>query len=113
MRHFRTSHAVAALLALALVSGCSSMRTKKTVVSEPPLIGDAGATLGGTAIAQAPEARVTTVADRHPLLSRPKEYYDSTNGNKLTRTAAAAVIGVPSGIGAEIKQILVGQNPVR
>ncbi len=113
MRFSRKTRPIFALLTLALVSGCSTLHQKKTIVaSERPLIGDASG-LEGPTIVQAPESRVTTIADRHPLLSRPKEYYDTTNGNKLTRTAAATVIGIPSGIGAEIKQIFVGQPQVR
>ncbi len=109
----RTLRPVSAILALALAAGCASSRPKRTVNSEPPLIvGDVSGT-GGTAVVEAPQARAVTAADRHPLLSRPREYYDTTNGSKLTRTAAAAVIGVPSGIGAEIKQIIVGQAPAR
>ena len=110
---FRTLRPVTAILALALATGCTSSRPKRTVNSEPPLIvGDASGT-GGTTVVEAPQARAISAVDRHPLLSRPRERYETTNGNKLTRTAAAAVIGVPSGIGAEIKQIIVGQAPAR
>lgn len=112
MRFPRKLRSLSVVLSLALASGCASMHKKKTVVSEPPMLGDASGIEGST-IVQAPEVRPATIADRHPLLTRPREYYDSTNGNKLTRTAAATVIGVPSGIGAEIKQIIVGQPPVR
>lgn len=110
---FRTSRPILAILALALATGCTSSRPKRTVNSEPPLIvGDASGS-GGAIVAEAPQARAISAIDRHPLLSRPRDRYDSTNGNKLTRTAAAAVIGVPSGIGAEIRQIIVGQAPAR
>lgn len=110
---FRILRPVAATLALALATGCTSSRPKRTVNSEPPLIvGDASGS-GGTTVVEAPSPRADSIVDRHPLLSRPRERYDTTNGNKLTRTAAAAIIGVPSGIGAEIKQIIVGQAPAR
>ena len=54
-----------------------------------------------------PAATVSAV-DRHPLLSKPKQYYDDTNSNKVAKTAAAAFIGVPAGIYGELKQIVVG-----
>ncbi len=110
---FRTLRPVSAILALALATGCASSRPKRTVNSEPPLIVGDASDAGGTSVVEAPSARATSIADRHPILSRPRERYDTTNGNKLTRTAAAVVIGVPSGIGAEIKQIIVGQTPAR
>ncbi len=52
-------------------------------------------------------------ADRHPLFTRPKEYYDSTQASKVGKTAAAVVIGVPAGFVAEVRQIAVGQDPLR
>lgn len=115
MRTPRFSHRVALGLVLVALAGCAHSRPRKTVVQpDPPLIGDAsGVAVDGPAVVQAPESRSVSMADRHPLLTRPRERYESTNGNKLTRTAAAAVIGVPSGIGAEIKQIIVGQAPSR
>ena len=103
----RTLRPVSAILAVALTSGCASSRPKRTVVAEPPLAGD----ISGATVVEAPQVRTVSAIDRHPLLSRPRQYYDTTNGNKLTRTAAAAVIGIPSGIGAEFKQIIVGQTP--
>lgn len=53
-------------------------------------------------------ARTVGALDRHPLLRKPKEYYDSTNSNKAVKTAAATVIGVPAGIVGELKQIVTG-----
>ena len=105
---------VAGLLVAATI-GCASSKPKRSVVvSEPPLLSEGPSPLdGGTEIAQAPVARTNSFVDRHPLLSRPREYYDTTNGNKLTRTAAAAVIGVPSGIGAEVKQAFTRKPAAR
>ena len=61
-----------------------------------------------TTTASASPARTVSVVDRHPLLRKPKQYYDNTNSNKAVKTAAAAVVGVPAGIVGEIKQIVVG-----
>ena len=47
--------------------------------------------------------------DRHPLLRKPRHYYESTNSNKFVKTAAATVVGVPAGIVGELKQIVVGK----
>lgn len=102
---------VACVLAITIaVAGCSQMRPKRVAQPDPTLLPPS--VNGDSVVIEAPVARPVTVADRHPLFRRPREYYDKTNGNKLSKTAAAAVIGVPSGIGAEFKQIFVGQPAV-
>ena len=63
---------------------------------------------GGSSSGSSATTRTVSVVDRHPLLRKPKEYYDNTNSNKVVKTAAAAVVGVPAGIVGEIKQIVVG-----
>ena len=95
------------LFALA-IAGCAQSRPRRVAAIEPPLDADSA---GATAVVEAPQARPLTFADRHPLFSRPKKYYDNTNGNKFAKTAAATVIGVPSGLAAEVRQIVVGQAP--
>jgi hypothetical protein len=55
----------------------------------------------------APGTQVSWV-DRHPLFSRPREYYETTPSNKVVKAAAATVIGVPAGIFGELRQIVVG-----
>ncbi len=66
------------------------------VVEEPPI---------------APAPAVSYI-DRHPLFSKPREYYEnSTSNNKLVKTAAATFVGVPVGLYGEVKQIFVGAPP--
>ena len=55
-----------------------------------------------------PSSTVSWV-DRHPLLRKPQQYFDNTKSNKLVKTAAATVVGVPAGIIGEIKQIVLGK----
>ena len=50
-----------------------------------------------------------TWVDRHPLLRKPQQYYESTKSNKLVKTAAATFVGVPVGFVGELKQIVVGK----
>ena len=50
-----------------------------------------------------------TFVDRHPLLSKPRDYYESSGDNKFVKSMAAGVIGVPAGIVGELKQIVVGK----
>jgi hypothetical protein len=52
-----------------------------------------------------------TYVDRHPLLSKPREYWDSSGDNKIVKAGAATFIGVPVGLYGEIKQIVVGTPP--
>ena len=60
------------------------------------------------ALAPAKPTSGTSFVDRHPLLRKPRQYYDSTDSNKAVKTAAAAFVGVPAGIVGELKQIVVG-----
>ncbi|MDX2036818.1 MAG: hypothetical protein SFX72_09210 [Isosphaeraceae bacterium] len=55
----------------------------------------------------------TNVVDRHPLFSKPREYYENSGDNKIVKTAAATVIGIPAGVVGEIRQIFVGQPSTR
>jgi len=50
-----------------------------------------------------------TFVDRHPLLSKPRDYYESSGNNKVVKTLAAGVVGVPAGLFGELKQIVVGR----
>lgn len=71
------------------IRSADTPRAESTVVARTPGSGD-------------------TFVDRHPLLRKPRQYYDSTDSNKVVKTAAAAFIGVPSGIVGELRQIVVG-----
>lgn len=95
--------------------GCQGGGAKRRLsMAEPPLMSSEGTydDGGGTTVVAAPPSSggVVTFADRHPLLSKPRQYYESTPGtNKVVKTAAATVIGVPAGIVGEMKQIFVGR----
>jgi hypothetical protein len=52
-----------------------------------------------------------TFVERHPLLYKPRDYYENSGENKVVKTAAAVVVGVPVGIVTELKQIVVGSPP--
>ncbi len=80
------------------------MGSRRVATAEPGLNGIDH----GTSVAAAPSTSVTWV-DRHPLFSKPRDMYESTNSNKVVKTAAAAVVGVPVGFVGEIKQIFVGR----
>ncbi|WP_422926375.1 hypothetical protein [Singulisphaera sp. PoT] len=91
---------------LAVASGCRSGPSSRSVASsEPPL-----AAVGepGTTVIDAPPPRTVTWVDRHPLFSKPRQYYESSGDNKVVKTAAATVIGIPAGVVGELKQIVVG-----
>ena len=97
----------ALILLLIATHGCGGPAKRTLTVNEPAL-----STIpedSGTVVAErAKPAQTVSVVDRHPLLSKPRQYYESTNSNKAVKTAAAAVIGVPAGIFGELKQIVVG-----
>lgn len=102
-----------AALALTVMVGASGCRNQFSVqrplaTTEPPLIVGSGETVvgGGPPVVASTNS---SVVDRHPLLNKPGQYYNSTNGNKLVKTASATFIGVPAGIVGEVRQIVVGQ----
>ena len=102
-------------LALAVgVAGCKSAAQRRVATAPEP--GLSGPVEPGTAVAEAPlrPAPAVSFVDRHPLLSKPRDYYDSSGNNKVVKTAAATVIGIPAGIFGELKQIVVGaSNPAK
>jgi hypothetical protein len=97
------------LMALA-ATGCSGGPSKRTLASSEPALVPSDPDVAIVDRAK-PVPTEVSVVDRHPLLSKPKQYYDDTNSNKVAKTAAAAFIGVPAGIYGELKQIVVGVPP--
>ncbi len=61
----------------------------------------------GFVVSKPPPPEVSVV-DRHPLLYKPREIYNSAGNNKIVKVAGATIVGVPMGIAGEIRQIIVG-----
>ncbi|WP_435009626.1 hypothetical protein P12x_000883 [Tundrisphaera lichenicola] len=102
---------VAPLLVALVASGCGGPAKRSLTSNEPALSaipGDSGVAIVDRA---KPVLAPETFVDRHPLFSKPRQYYENTGTNKVTKTAAAAVLGVPAGIYGELKQIVVGAPP--
>jgi hypothetical protein len=110
MRGFRTSArtwvwvAVAAGSCLGVSAGCQSPAPKRITSTEPGL-SDHGATVVESV---PPPSTSYAWVDRHPLFSKPRDYYENAGSNKVVKAAAATVIGIPAGIFGEIRQIVVG-----
>ncbi len=95
------------LTALLAFGGCQGTGASHRVArAEPPLVDESGST---PSIVETAPPRTVTFADRHPLFSKPRYYYDSTGKNKVAKVAAATVIGVPAGLVGEFRQIFRGQ----
>jgi hypothetical protein len=114
MRGYRGRAIAALFVALGISAGCQGVGHPRTVVTpEPSLSGtvesDTTAT-DGTRTAAAP-VKTTTVVDRHPLFSKPRDYWETSGDNKVVKAAAATFVGVPVGIYGEVKQIIVGAPP--
>ena len=60
---------------------------------------------------EAPAPQSVGYVDRHPILSKPRDYWEDGGDNKIVKAARATFIGVPSGIYNEMKQIVVGAPP--
>ena len=104
-----TRHKLFALITLGTTllaaSGCHGAGRRGGLAGEPALSGldaDDRAYLG------APAERQVTVVDRHPLLYKPREYWDNSGDNRIVKAAAATLIGVPAGVAGEVRQIFVG-----
>lgn len=90
--------------------GCNAGPSRRTLASSEPALSDPASDAEVAIVDRAKPVAVENdpAVDRHPLLSKPLEYYDKTDSNKVVKTAAAAFIGVPAGIFGEIKQAIVG-----
>jgi hypothetical protein len=99
---------LAAALAIG-VAGCQSSAPRR-VATEPSL---SGTIEPGASVVEAKPASSPSLSwvNRHPLFSKPRDYYESSGNNKIVKTAAATVIGIPAGIFGELKQIVVGSPP--
>lgn len=95
-----------ALVLLALGAGCHSSPSPRPIASAEPSLSTPGES-GSTIVQAAPPHEITWV-DRHPLFTKPREYYDSSGTNPVVKTAAATVIGIPAGIFGEMRQIVTG-----
>jgi hypothetical protein len=96
-------------------TGCQTAGPRKPVVTtEPPLAstvdGD-GTVVGADGTRQIAPPRTVTFVDRHPLFSKPRDYWDTSGDNKVVKAAAATFVGVPVGMYSEVKQIIVGTPP--
>jgi len=102
--------ALALLAALFTVAGCHGRGSRRSSAPEPALSGALDPTQTEPIVDSAPSKTVTYV-DRHPALSKPREYWENSGDNKVVKAAAATFIGVPVGIYGEMKQIVVGAPP--
>ena len=84
-------------------------RTASVVSPEPALADGSGAVAEKTI--EATPVKTVTFADRHPLFTKPRQYWDTSGDNKIVKAAAATFIGVPAGVVGEVKQIFVGAPP--
>ena len=99
---------VAGVLVVAVaIAGCQATNSHRAA-PEPGL---SGTTDPNGTVAEAPAPKTVSYVDRHPLLSKPRDYWDSSGDNKVVKTAAATFVGVPVGIYGELKQIVVGAPP--
>jgi hypothetical protein len=94
---------------VAVIAGCQGTPSSRSVASSEPVLNSPAGT--GSLVVDAPPPKTVTWVDRHPLFSRPREYYDKTGTGKVGKVAAATVIGVPAGIVGEIRQVVVGRPP--
>jgi hypothetical protein len=95
-----------AFSAMVVAGGCHGSPSRRTLASSEPTLSPP--VEGGTAVVEAPLPRNVTFVDRHPLFSKPRDYYESSGDNAIVKSAAAVVVGVPAGLIGELKQIVVG-----
>jgi hypothetical protein len=100
---------LSAVALLALGAGCQSSPSPRPIARAEP--GLASPSEPDSTVVQTQPPREVTWADRHPLFTKPREYYDSSGDNRVVKAAAATVIGVPAGIIGELRQMVVGAPP--
>jgi len=106
MRGYRWFAVALVVTVYGVTFGCQSAGAPRTVISpEPSLSGTVDG--DGSKVATAP-TRTVTFVDRHPLFSKPRDYWDTSGDNKVVKAAAATFVGVPVGVYGEVKQIIVG-----
>jgi hypothetical protein len=113
MRGYRGLVIASLLVVAGTCAGCQGVGRPRTVVSPEPSL--SGAVEGDTTVANGPQnitpVKTATVVDRHPLFSKPRDYWETSGDNKVVKAAAATFVGVPVGIYGEFKQIIVGAPP--
>jgi len=101
------------ICAYGMSSGCkSSPASSRTIVTPEPGVASAAGTDGVIVEGNpAPPVKTVSAVDRHPLFSKPRDYWESSGDNKIVKAAAATFVGVPVGFYGEVKQIIVGAPP--
>ena len=106
---------VALVAVMVGLTGCRGAGGSRAAKPEPSLSGSMNDDIiigDSPSVAAAPApSRTVGYADRHPLFSKPREYWDTSGDNKIVKAAAATFIGVPVGFAGEVKQIFVGVPP--
>src|SRR5262249_35114384 len=96
---------VLAAFAAALAAGCHSGPSSRPVASAEPRLTTPES---GAAVAAVPPPRTLSWVDRHPLLYKPRDYYESSGNNTIVKATAATIVGIPVGVFGELRQIVVG-----
>jgi hypothetical protein len=95
-----------------ITSGCQTAGPRKPIVTTEPGLASSvdkdGTVVVGDGAGQAAPAKTVSWVDRHPLFSKPRDYWDTSGDNKIVKAAAATFVGVPAGMYGEVKQIIVG-----
>lgn len=94
-------------LSLAMLAGCARYQTRRPIAAGEPPLDLQGDPVVVTPVA--PPGQPVAFADRHPLFTKPREYYEISGENKLVKVGAATIIGIPAGLIGEMRQIVVGQ----
>jgi hypothetical protein len=109
MRGYLWVKVVGVLVVAVTIAGCQGTHSRRAASAPEP--GLSGTTDPNGTVVEAPTPKTVSYVDRHPLLSKPRDYWESSGDNKIVKTAAATFVGVPVGIYGEIKQIVVGAPP--
>jgi hypothetical protein len=110
MRGYRRFTIAVLVVTCGVIFGCQSATTRRTVVTPEPSLSGAVESDGAVADGNHSATPVKTVGfvDRHPLFSKPRDYWETSGDNKVVKAAAATFVGVPAGLYGEVKQIIVG-----
>lgn len=92
---------------LVAAPGCQGVGQRRSVAVNEPALDHPMAE--GDLVVEAPPQRPMTFVDRHPMLYKPRDYYETSGENPVVKAAAATLIGIPAGVLGEMRQIVVGK----
>ena len=93
--------AVVVVMVVLATAGCQGTGSRRTASAPEPAL--SGALDSGGTLAETRPAKTVTVVDRHPLFSKPREYWDLRATTRSSRRPRQPSSACPSVYSAEVE----------